>query len=341
MMRGRVLLFAVLLATAQSLGAGWTAGAGAAPHRKRTVVTFQTIPSVAGVRVVQAGRTFMTDDNGQVRLRVIPYPNGRLSAEGFPFATPKVGSKAVRPGVVAHFARFGWHGAPKLIQVGLSLVYRVRVQFADARGAPIDPQRVERLVIKSNLGSRAVGHGVDTLELQGSRVGPYGRHGSLASKSIGYSVREVLIDGTNVVNRGEVRFYPFRTRVVPIELLFFDLDIASRDALFGSTIGSRLEIIGPGRRTMRVPLGAGGRVHLGRLPRGRYLIRSDATGLRTSRLVTLSRHQAVDVQVLSVLDLLLLGTGGAAVAIGLVLVRRPLLRARMARRLRPRFPLLR
>ena len=58
----------------------------------------------------------------------------------------------------------------------------------------------------------------------------------------------------------------------PIELLFFDLDIASRDALFDSHIGSRLEIVGPDGRTRRRVLDADGRVQLARLPRGVYRV---------------------------------------------------------------------
>jgi hypothetical protein len=340
--RRRAIPIAVLLVTAQSCAMAWATDAGAARQGRRTVVTLQTIPGLAGVRIVQAGRIWRTDENGRVRMAVRRHRGGRLSAEGFPFATPRVLSKKVRPGVVASFSRFRWHGWPKRVQVGLSLSYRVRLAFADGSGEPIDPRRIERIVIKSHAGSRAIRKGVDTLQLQGSRVGPYGRHGGLASKSIGYSVREVVIDGSNVVNRGEVRFYPFRTRVVPIELLFFDLDIASRDALFDTRIGSRVEVIGPDGRTRRVALSAEGRVHLDRLPRGRYRVRTDATGLGASRLVTLSRHQVVEVEVFSVVDLLLLGGAGSGLAIGLVLVRRPRLRTRVARRvvrvlgLRPR-----
>ncbi len=335
MTRRAAILIGAAAITAQSCAMAWAADAEAARRRQPMVVTLQTIPSVAGIRVVQRGRTFTTDAHGRVRMSVRRYPDGRLSAEGFPFATPKILPKTVRPGVVASFSRFGWSGSPRRIQVGLSLAYRVQMRFADARGTPIDPRRVQRLVIKSNLGSRAVGTGVDTLQLQGSRVGPYGRHGGLRSKSIGYSVREVRIDGSNVVNRGEVRFYPFRTRVVPIELLFFDLDIASRDALFDSKIGSRLEIVGPDGRTRRRVLDADGRVQLARLPRGVYRVRTDADGLGASRLVTLSRHQVVEVKVLSILDLAILGVSGSALAIALVLVRRPRLRARIGRLLGP------
>jgi hypothetical protein len=332
------VLIATAVITAQSCAMAWAMDAGAARRRHPVVVNLRTIPNVAGIRVVQGGRTFRTDEDGRVRMSVRRFRGGRLSAEGFPFATPKVLPKTVRPGVVASFSRFGWSGSPRRIQVGLSLAYRVRVRFADPRGTPIDRRRVQRLVIKSNLGSIAVGSGVDTLQLQGSRVGPYGRHGGLQSKSIGYSVREVRIDGSNVVNRGEIRFYPFRTRVLPIELLFFDLDIASRDALFDNKIGSRLEIVGPDGRMRRRALDADGRVQLTRLPRGVYRVRTNVDGLGASRLITLSRHQVVEVKVLSILDLAILGVSASALAIGLVLVRRPRLRARIGRLLGPLSP---
>jgi hypothetical protein len=337
--RRRAAMFAALVMTAQSCALAWTADADAARRRQSVKVTLETTPRVAGVRVIQGRRTFTTDRNGRVRMSVRPYPAGRRSPEGLPFATPKVLSKTVRPGVVASFSRFGWDVSPRRIQVGLSLAYRVRMRFADARGDPIDPRRVQRVVVRNSLGGRAVGRGVDTFLLQGSRVGPscrecrlHGRHGGLASKWIGYSVREVVIDGSNVVNRGEIRFYPFRTRVLPVELLFFDLEIASSDALLGTKIGSFLEVTGPDGRAMRRSLGTDGRIHLARLPRGVYRVRTDADGVGASRLVTLSRHQVVDVEVLSILDLLILGTAGSALAVALVLLRRPRLRARIARR---------
>ena len=111
--------------------------------------------------------------------------------------------------------------------------------------------------------------------------------------------------------------------------------LAPRVLLSAELIGSRLEIVGPDGRRMHRALDADGRVQLARLPRGVYRVRTDVDGLGASRLVPLSRHQVVAVKVLSILDLAILGVSASALAIALVLVRRPRLRARIGRLLAP------
>jgi hypothetical protein len=342
------LRVALLVAASALIGPalGLPADADAAPRRDRAmVVTLLTVPRVAGMTVTQGARTYATDRRGRVRLRVGRLQGGRRTAEGFRFATPRVHDKVVRPGVVATFARFGRRASRTRITVGVVFHYRVLTTFSDAAGRSIPSARVDRIVMRSHLGTAIVGSGGDPLMLQGSRIaqardspriGEYGPYGALRSEVIGYSVLAVVVDGSNVVNRGQIRFFPFRTPKLNIPVLFYDVTIRTVDALFGTEIGDRITIVRPDGHELVRALGRDGTVRLRRMPRGRYHVRSDTGGLGNARALTLSRPQLVEVKIVSYIDLLLLTVAGGALAAALVLIRRPRLRRRFRNALMPR-----
>ena len=290
-------------------------------------------PALAGVKVRQDGRSYTTNRYGHVTMRVRRLPGSRRSPEGFRFARPRVLPKRLGRGVVARPGRFFLSASPARLRLGLSIFYEVRPEFIDVRGVPVDAERIRRVVYRNTLGERAVGTRDEPLELKGNWVSRSGPRASLRSKPLRYSVDLVDVDGSNVVNRAQVRFYPETTRIVPIKLLFFDVTIASRDALLGMHRGSAVEVRYPDGRTVRRGLDGDGRVRLARLARGDYRIRVDAAGLGTTRLVSLSRDQSIDVAVFSYVDVALACILLASAAGALLLVGRPALRRRVRARL--------
>jgi hypothetical protein len=142
----------------------------------------------------------------------------------------------------------------------------------------------------------------------------------VASRSIEYSVQEVVVRGSNVVNRAQQRFTPSETGVFKVALLFYPADFAVRDALFGFPIGSTLELTYPDGSTERLALDDRGRAVAPALPRGEYLVSVDGPGLALSAPVALTRPQKADIIFLSFIDIGAAIIGGLAYFAGLPLV---------------------
>ena len=143
----------------------------------------------------------------------------------------------------------------------------------------------------------------------------------------------MMVDGSNVVNRGQQRFVPGKQRDVSISVLFFQATFSVRDTLFGFPLGSAIRLRFPDGRVRRYPLANGASLQLPALARGQYEVSVDARGFSFTQPVSLSRDQRVALRVTSYLDVALLGGAIGAILLGLLLVRRPRLRAAIRDRL--------
>jgi hypothetical protein len=126
-----------------------------------------------------------------------------------------------------------------------------------------------------------------------------------------------------VVNRGQQRFFPAKTRRMELRLLLFAARVTVRDALLGFPIGSAVRLEYPNGRTRRHALEPGAELTLGSLPRGDYRVSVDALGISSSRPVALSRDQQVDLKVISWLDVVVVLFALASIALALLFLRRP------------------
>jgi hypothetical protein len=118
-------------------------------------------------------------------------------------------------------------------------------------------------------------------------------------------------------------------------LLFYTLHLAAHDLVFGSPAGSGVEVTYPDGHVERHGFAARGRLTLRSLARGQYQVRVvGASGLSPRVPVALSRGQALQLKVIGLFDIALVLLVLGAIAMSLLLVRRPRLRAR----LRPRIP---
>lgn len=286
-------------------------------------MTLQTVPRTAGVRVRHRGRIYTTDRRGRVRLTVDVFRRARPTAGGFlPFAPPKVLTTRLRSGTVARFGGFFERGR----LIGLSLFTTTRLRFADLQGRELPAARVRAARLKSRTGVQVTVRGGQTARLQASRV--VALPNGVRSKAIEYSVEAVDVNGANVVNRAQQRFVALRTRELTVPLLLYSARFTSRDALFGYSSGSAVLLTDPDGVTGRIPLRSG-RAQARGLARGEYLVRVDAAGFSFERPVSLSRDQVVELEVVSYLDLAVIFGGLAALAVGLVVVGRPGIRARV------------
>jgi hypothetical protein len=315
---------AVLAAAVCALALPPVAAAGA-PR----ALEFQTVPRLPGATIALGGRTGVADDDGVVRIV------GATVGRG---ARPVVVRNRAR-GVRALFSR--WYGNPahpgRTLRAGFDLYYRVRTSFVDMAGRPIALRRVSALTLRNDIGL------VRTIR-RPELARPIWLHGSRVVWSLGprrrdivYVVDAVRAGGSNVVNRGQQRFLPSRQRSVRLHVRFYPLHFESRDLLFGFPIGSEIVLTFPNGHTERHRLGPRASLTLPPLPRGEYRVQVvGARGMSFLVPVALSRTQEVPLRVISYLDAALVLGFLLALALTLLLVRRPALRAS----LRPRVPRL-
>lgn len=317
----------VVLAVSAGLAAPGTAAAAACTSGS-PVLTVRSVPVLKGVRLQLDGRPFQTDRSGVARISA-----GSCGTHALRVLPPRLKAAGER-------ARFGrWddtvftptrtvdiHG-PTEREVGFEVDYRVTETFIDRRGQPIRTARVSKVVQSNSLGSREQFVPGKPHWLAGTRL--IRRTFGLQPTSILYSVRAVMLGGTNVVREAQQRFYPRRTRHFKIRLLLYSMKIRSQDRLFGFPIGSGFRLKYPDGHVRKIMFRGGARAFVNSLPRGTYDVTIDAPGLKSTVPIALTRDQTATLKVVSYLDLVaffgLLLTG----AVGLLLVRRPKLRARL------------
>ena len=288
-----------------------------------TNVQVQTVPPVAGITFQMDGRQFVTNENGMAnilmdksgiyRLDVLidqyhaaaqRVSFGRWSEESYePFRDVRVPTNEV-------------------VQVGLNIFHQVSQKFVDLDGYPVDPQRISGIKIKSAQGDVFNLEHSQLTWLPASRTAR--RETGLEETKLQYSVISVMIDGSNVVNQAQQRFYADQDDNWTISLLLYTLRISAQDGLFGSPVGKTVNVEFPDGQTKSYLLDKSGTVEIHSLARGIYKIElTDTNGLKSTLPVALSRNQDLSAKVITYLDIGIVACIGVAFAVGLILYGRP------------------
>jgi len=194
--------------------------------------------------------------------------------------------------------------------------------FQDLDGYPVDPKRVTEFMIRSAQGDVFIFHDGQPRWIPASRVAR--RVTGLEETKLLYSVISVTIDGSNVVNQSQQRFYTFPTENWPISVLLYSLQITAKDGLFGFPVGKSVNVEFPDGRLENYPLGSSGTVVIHSLARGNYFTELVGTvGLQNRTPVALSRNQDVNTSVITYLDLTVVSLLAALLALGLLIYGRP------------------
>jgi hypothetical protein len=283
--------------------------------------TVRTVPAIAGLPLlrVDRGRTLSTAADGTIR---IPIPEVRRYEL-------EVVLPPAEPTRQLTFDRWGdgsrdttrsirLPGRSDLV-IGLERTHLVEFGFVDSTGAPVDPRRIESLLIANDRGEVMQPGAMEPTWLIENRIMRVG--GQLSSVPIEYRLQEVGVRGSNVVDRGRLHFSPdgaIDTWVVP--LLLYSLTISGQDALFGYPIGTSVRLVHPNGSTESVPLDERASATISALPRGNYTaLVEHPPGFPVSTPLVLSRDQSARLPVVSYVDaVFVLGTG-LSVAIALVL----------------------
>ncbi len=284
------------------------AGAQAA-ERSELPSAIRTVPAVPGMRFEAAGQRFVADSQGRVALR--------RAVRGAAPGSLRALDTLVAPGVRARFDR--WYGGHRIAAV--KLYHRVTASFVDPSGDAVDPGVVSSVVLRGSDGGRHELAGERSLWLQGNRVVPESQ--GTTSTKLHYAAEKVLVAGSNVVHRGQQRFFPAERPAMQIRLLLFAVRVTARDALLGFPIGSAVRLQYPNGGERREALGPRAELTLTSLPRGDYRVGVEALGVSSSRPVALSRDQDVSLRVISWLDVAVVLLGLGSVALALLFARRP------------------
>ena len=209
-----------------------------------------------------------------------------------------------------------------VIQVGLNVFLQVSQKFVDLSGLPVPFERITEYTIKSAQGDVFTYTDNKPRWIPSSRIAR--RITGLEETKLLYSTVSVTVDGSNVVNQSQQKFYPSPNGTWQISLLLYSLQINARDGLFASPVGKNIELQFPDGKIVKYPLDSSGNAQIHSLARGLYTFKIDGVnGLANPTPVALSRNQIVDVKVITFLDVGIVGFLVLVLVSGLIIYGRP------------------
>jgi hypothetical protein len=293
-------------------------------------VDVRTVPRTAGVQVVVGGQSMTTGPRGRVTVPVADLAaiSGRSR-----LLTPWAAGARVQLLHLAHLPPGRLYHRRLLLALRVSRP--VDLAFVDDRGRPIAADRVT--MMRLDQGGRR-----RTIRRPG-RAGPVwlptatarNVHGQWTARQLTYSVRSVIVDGSNAVFSGRQHFTPRPGVRQRITLSVFPLSVTVSDVLFGHRTTSAVQVRLPDGKHLHVTVGKTGSTVIPSLARGLYRVTVDAALIGRSNHILVSQPSQADLRVITRLDAGVVLAGLALIAGGLLLAGRATA-ARAARRARIR-----
>lgn len=293
--------------------------------------TIRTIPPMAGIHFRFGGQVYTSDENGFVNFEV--NDSGSYALEVLP-----IDAELLPPNVTMEFSRWNdnvftasrqvYFPRVRALQAGFVFNYAVDQVFYDTTGALVDPARVSSMTLKG-LGRLYTFDRAGSIWLPANRLTR--RIGEqLESQDILYYIKDIQIDGANVINKSQQSFHLRTDDVWSINVLLYSIRFTSRDAMFHFPIGTGIELTYPDGHTKEFFFdSAKSEIEISSLARGSYsatVISRGGSAPPTS--IHLSRDQDVELLVLSFLDMGIIFGVPLTLALILFFIGRPrLLRA--------------
>ena len=289
-------------------------------------LTIQTVPALPDMPFVIDGATYTSDESGAVRVSF--QQTGTYNVQALPLP-----DDVVDDNTLASFQR--WSDAvfdpertvdlrsDEYIEAGYIVSHPASQSFIDLDGQAVAQSRIETLTLKSSTGDLYTFEDGSTRWLQATRINR--NRDGLAVTPILYSVESVNIDGANVVNKYQQRFYVEpQTPDWQIELLMYHARIWATDALFGFRVGDGITLEYPNGELEHIPYTEDNDVVIGPMARGTYRVKpTGVEGMAPFTPVALSRDQEAELKVLTVFDMALSAGLGVVGALGLLIYGRP------------------
>ena len=188
----------------------------------------------------------------------------------------------------------------------------VRLRFIDSHGKHVPASAVSSMTLSagSGLTTTLVGTELSVPVLLLTQVAQRIGQG-WDTRTVDYSLEAVQIDGSNAVFTGRQRFTPLSDSTWTIQLSVFSMALSVRDALFGSSIGTRTVITRPNGSTLAGHVSSGPPHVFTGMVRGLYTLKIDAAVVGGTTSVLVSRDDQVDLRVITLLDAVVIALAGA------------------------------
>jgi hypothetical protein len=286
-----------LLASAAIMAAAPAAQAATTPR----TVAIQVVPTLGGVQFTLGGIPGVTDPSGRATL-----PDSNLAGAAQTVALmPK--QQRLTPDLRVSLDKVANdvnHGAfsRKLI-VELDEERAVTINLLTPRGTILQLDHVTSVALNNSLGQ--------TITLSQSQLKspvwlpasrPHRVSNGVSGRQVSYSVKSVMIRGTNVVNSGQWRSTTDRSLVWRIPIITHSLTIDANDLLAGKPAGRSVQLTYPNGTKETVLFAANHRVTVTNLPRGTYRVKVNGGLIPLASTVHLSRDQTATELVITTGD---------------------------------------
>jgi transposase-like protein len=285
----------------------------------------ETFPPLANVQFIVDGKRYATQEDGLAHIE-LPEPGTyhletRLTDVEIDATDTRIEFERWRDATFTPDREVTVNG-DKQLQIGFILSHKVGQSFVDLNGEPVDDSRISELKLKSSYGSIHTYEDGQPRWLRANRIAR--RTFGLEVTDVQYSVESVIIDGTNVVNRYQQRYFVEPDDTWETELLLYYADIRAKDALFGFSLGSGIMLEYPNGKVEMLKFGPEHTLRIGPMARGDYKMQvTGVGGIAPQTPVALSRYQDVELKVLTVLDMALGLVIGLTLSVGLLFYGRP------------------
>jgi hypothetical protein len=287
----------------------------------------QTVPAITGVAVSLDGVAYRTGRGGSVAIPTVSGPHRiKILRPVSVSATSRIRFARWLDGIALTDREITIGAGTHTEQAGFVVSRPIAFRFTDKAGNPVPLSEVDQVALTNGVGQRFA---FPPARPPGMfAVGRIVRNTSgLHTLPIRYSVRTVLIDGSDVVFGGSQSFFVGRSQLPwTVKVLVFPLQVKVRDALFKFPIGDEVRLTLPNGSRRIIRLGPGHDEMVAGLPRGSYGLVSIGPGFGLSAPAALSGPQADTLLMLSWIDLLVIAVFAALFLVGL-----PLAGGRIAR----------
>ncbi len=287
------------------------------------MVTVQTFPPLAGVTFNMDNRDFVSGPDGVAKIEINDIGKYTLSINTDKYSDPNMRIEFGRWETESFMpSRDVFVPITGPIQAGLNIYYKVGQTFVDLDGKTVDPKRISKITIKSLQGDVFSYPDGQPRWIPISRTAR--RANGLEVTQLQYSVMNITVDGSNVVNQAQQRFFAKPNDTWKIQLLLYNMQVSVQDALFGTPVGRVVRVEFPDGQTHTYRLDNVSTTEIRSLARGIYHIQViGVKGMISPTPVALSRNQQAIIQVITDKDMEVVGAAGLVVVIGLLLIGRP------------------
>jgi hypothetical protein len=290
-------------------------------------VVVDTVPATPGVSFLLEGATFTTNAKGQGTSPVADLNGVDLRLR---VSTPQAAGSTVSILSVSRLkpsAAFQRH-----LVVALAVSRPVSLSFKDPAGRAVSAERVGEVRLTGDGRTVSVSGAQlqDTVSLLSDQAKLV--DDTWTAQQVTYSVSSVSVEGSDAVFAGQQRFNPNTASHWPISVSVFDLGVTVRDVLFGRGVSSAAEVIRPDGKRYAVQLGGQGSTLLRSLVRGEYTVTTQSAVLGGTSKILVSKNYDVNLQVVTLPDLVVLLLLMIGVSVSVVMLGRRTIRGSSSRR---------